>query len=83
MQVRNRIYERVFNRKWVEEHLPGAELRRQQAAFRRGVLRMALVSGVILALISTLAIAAVINGRRRELRGSGKDRRRLIRPDCR
>ena len=37
--VRNRIYERVFDRKWIADHLPGAELRRQRAAYRRGLAR--------------------------------------------
>ena len=31
--VRNRIYDRVFDPEWVTTHLPGAETRRQQAAF--------------------------------------------------
>ncbi len=32
LKVRNRIYERVFDREWVRTHLPDAELRRQRAA---------------------------------------------------
>ncbi|MEW6158366.1 MAG: AAA-like domain-containing protein [Verrucomicrobiota bacterium] len=39
LYVRNRIYAQVFNRAWVLAHTPGAELRRQRAAFRRGMLR--------------------------------------------
>jgi hypothetical protein len=38
LQVRNRIYRHVFDRRWVLEHLPGAERRRQRAAVRRGLL---------------------------------------------
>src|SRR5262249_34834239 len=45
-QVRNRIYGRVFDRKWVRQHMPGAELRRQRAAFRRGLLRASVASAV-------------------------------------
>src|SRR5437868_14865427 len=37
--VRNRIYYRVFDRDWVLAHMPDAEVRRQRAAFRRGVTR--------------------------------------------
>jgi WD40 repeat protein len=55
LKVRNRIYERVFDQKWVERSMPAAELRRQRAAYRRGLLRAGLVSGVILSLIVTLA----------------------------
>src|SRR5262249_39117232 len=41
LKVRNRIYDRVFDREWVTAHMPGAELRRQKAAFRKGLLRTA------------------------------------------
>jgi outer membrane lipoprotein-sorting protein len=39
LDVRNRIYRQVFDKAWVAANLPGAELRRQHRAFRRGVLR--------------------------------------------
>jgi WD40 repeat protein len=57
--VRNRIYAHVFNRAWVRKHLPGAEQRRQRAAFRRGVFRTATVAAVMLAIVTSLAITAV------------------------
>src|SRR5207248_1166637 len=38
LSVRNRIYDRVFDRGWVNSHMPNAELQRQRAAYRRGVL---------------------------------------------
>src|SRR5262249_35268922 len=45
--VRNRIYARVFDRVWVRQHMPDAEVQRQNAAYRRGVLRAAgLASGI-------------------------------------
>jgi len=44
LRVRNRIYERVFDRDWVKSNLPGAELRRQEAAYKRGVKVAALVA---------------------------------------
>jgi WD40 repeat protein len=55
LKVRNRIYERVFDQKWVERSMPGAELRRQRAAYRRGLLRAGLVGVLILSLIVTIA----------------------------
>lgn len=54
LHPRNRVYRRVFNRKWVADHLPGADLRRQAAAFRRGVLRTAAIASLML-----LAMAGV------------------------
>lgn len=57
--VRNRIYDRVFNDDWIKANLPGAELRRQRAAFRRGVIRTAAVAAVILTIMTALAITAI------------------------
>jgi len=36
LRVRNRIYSEVFDKDWVAESLPGAEMRRQRAAYSRG-----------------------------------------------
>ena len=58
LRVSNRIYERVFDTRWIRQNLPGAELRRQRAAFRRGVLRTTAVAGLILAIMAALAIVA-------------------------
>src|SRR5262249_12256885 len=33
LQRRNRIYHRVFNRRWVQSNLPDADVRRQRSAF--------------------------------------------------
>jgi WD40 repeat protein len=52
--VRNRIYQRVFDRAWVRAHMPGAELRRQKAAYRRGLARASAVAGMVLAVVSGL-----------------------------
>ncbi|MEO2005863.1 MAG: AAA-like domain-containing protein, partial [Candidatus Poribacteria bacterium] len=54
LRVRNRIYETVFDRAWMRENMPGAEVRRQRAAFWRGVLRTAAVAAAIVAVLSTL-----------------------------
>ena len=56
LRVRNRIYKRVFNHDWIKANLPGAEIRRQRAAFRRGVIRTTGVAAVILIIMAALAI---------------------------
>lgn len=56
--LRNRIYARVFNKAWVIANMPDAELRRQRAAFRRGVWRTAAVSVAVIALVGWLALLA-------------------------
>jgi WD40 repeat protein len=58
LRVRNRIYERVFNGGWIKANLPGAEIRRQRAAFRRGVIRTTAVAAVLLGVMAALAITA-------------------------
>jgi hypothetical protein len=47
LEVRNRIYHRVFDQPWVQANLPDQELRRQREAFRKGLLRGAAVAAVI------------------------------------
>jgi hypothetical protein len=37
LRLRNRIYERVFDPDWILANMPGAELRRQHVAYRRGL----------------------------------------------
>src|SRR5260370_9556779 len=56
LNVRNRIYDRVFDREWVTAHMPDAELRRQRAAYRRGVVRAASVSIAVLLVVLGLAL---------------------------
>lgn len=55
LRVRNRIYERVFNKNWIKASMPDAELRRQKAAFLRGILRAAAIAAVILSIVGILA----------------------------
>jgi WD40 repeat protein len=57
--VRNRIYERVFDSAWATEQMPGAELRRQKEAFRRGVVRTTAFGVVILAVVVGLLLYAL------------------------
>ncbi|HEY7545621.1 MAG TPA: AAA-like domain-containing protein, partial [Blastocatellia bacterium] len=57
--VRNRIYERVFDQRWITANMPDAELRRQRAAYRRGLVRATAYAAVILAIVAGLALAAI------------------------
>ena len=54
--VRNRIYEHVFDRDWVEMHMPDAEKRRQAAAYRKGVIRTLSFATAAVIAIGGLAI---------------------------
>jgi hypothetical protein len=63
LHVRNRIYARVFDREWILATMPDAELRRQRAAYRRGLLRAASIAAVVLLLMVGLASAALYQRR--------------------
>jgi AAA-like domain/PEGA domain len=39
LKLRSRIYKEVFNQDWVISNMPGAELRRQRTAYKRGLKR--------------------------------------------
>ncbi len=66
LQVRNRIYAQVFDRAWIKDNMPDAELRRQRAAVRRGVLRAGLIAGVVLAVLTGLFLDARTQRQRAE-----------------
>src|SRR5262249_37056590 len=66
LTVRNRIYERVFDRAWIAEHMPDAEVRRQKAAYRRGLVRAASVAMVVVAVMAGLVVTAVSQAHRAE-----------------
>jgi WD40 repeat protein len=59
LRVRNRIYERVFDQAWIVTNTPDAEVRRQRAAYRKGLLRAAVIAAVIVAVMASLAFVAV------------------------
>jgi tetratricopeptide (TPR) repeat protein len=59
LAVRNRIYHHVFDKEWITANMPDAELQRQRAAYRKGILRTAAVAAVILVLMAGLAVAAL------------------------
>ena len=48
----------LFGRAWMRENMPDAELRRQRAAYRQGVLRAAAVALLIVAVIGLFAFFA-------------------------
>src|SRR5262249_16456407 len=50
---------RVFDRHWVAAHLPDAELQRQRAAYRRGLLRAAAVGGTVALIMIGLTATAI------------------------
>ncbi len=58
LRVRNRIYEYVFDRAWVAEHMPDAELRRQRRIFQITILKVMAVAGVVLFLPKLAAAIA-------------------------
>ncbi|MCI0487995.1 MAG: AAA-like domain-containing protein [Blastocatellia bacterium] len=58
LSVRNRIYDHVFDSRWIAANMPDAELRRQRAAFRRGVLRTTAVAAVIVLMMTALSVYA-------------------------
>lgn len=66
LYVRNRIYYRVFDQELVTANMPDAEVQRQRAAYRRGLLRAAAVAAVILAAIGGLAFMAIKQRNRAE-----------------
>src|SRR5215472_17239978 len=76
LRVRNRIYARVFDRTWVASNLPDFELRRQREAYRRGVVRTALLSAIILFLMAIL-VGLAISQRNRALKQTSINRRLL------
>ncbi|MGH9837899.1 MAG: AAA-like domain-containing protein [Blastocatellia bacterium] len=76
LAVRNRIYERVFDREWVRAQMPDAELKRQERAYRQGQLRAAMISGVIIALL--LSSIFVTRGALNRARDEKRNARRLL-----
>jgi WD40 repeat protein len=59
LTARNAIYEHVFDRAWVRESMPDAELRRQRVAARRAFTRTAAGAAVVVALLAAFAWYAV------------------------
>lgn len=57
LKLRNRIYEQVFDRDWVLSNMPGAELRRQRAAFKKGIWRAMAVAVPLLLLGAGIGVS--------------------------
>ncbi len=57
LKLRSRIYKEVFNHDWVISNMPGGELRRQRAAYKRGLKRA-------LAITLPLLVIAILIGYR-------------------
>jgi AAA-like domain/PEGA domain len=57
LHVRNRIYNKVFDDDWVNANMPGAEVRRQRAAYKRGLKRAFAIVMALLVLGVAIAIA--------------------------
>ena len=64
---RNRIYSRVFDRVWVDSHMPDAERRRQRAAFYRGVIRTGAIAALVVAALTVAAVFALNQARQARL----------------
>jgi WD40 repeat protein len=58
LYVRNRIYYRVFDREWITANMPDAELRRQRAAYQRGLWRAAAIAAGIIVVMGILSVYA-------------------------
>lgn len=69
LQVRNRLYARIFDAKWQRSSLPDAETKRLRATARRAVLKTSLVAGTILLALATLTfrVLSVTGERNRAL----------------
>ena len=76
LRARNRIYERVFDHAWVAQHMPDAEVRRQRAAYRRGLLRAAGIASIIILVVTALAFIAI--GQRNLARDREETNRRQL-----
>ena len=59
LHSRNRIYARVFDGEWIKQNMPDAELRRQRAAYRRGLFRATAVAALIVAVMAGLVFVAL------------------------
>jgi WD40 repeat protein len=61
LAVRNRIYAQVFDRGWISENMPDAEMRRQRAAVAKARWQVGSIAAVILLFMSGLTGWAVRN----------------------
>jgi len=57
--IRARIYAVVFDGSWIQRHMPDAEVRRQRAAYRRGVARTSIWAAGVVIVMLLLTLTAV------------------------
>ena len=76
LEARNRIYAAVFDRDWVRANMPDAELRRQRAAFRRGLLRASAVACVVILILTVSVVFAFRQWQRAETAATAERRER-------
>ena len=62
--VRNRVYERVFDRHWIRTNMPAAEARRQRAAFYRGLMYAAGLALVVFAVVGYFLLTDLEDGQK-------------------
>jgi hypothetical protein len=60
---RNRIYARVFSRDWIVSNMPGAELRRQRVAYKRGIEITLVIVGVVLVMLASADVIKIYSQR--------------------
>ena len=68
LRVRNRIYRHVFSASWIQATMPDAEKRRQQEAYRRGVIRTTGLAFLVLVAMTYLAVTAYVQSQRAKTR---------------
>jgi WD40 repeat protein len=66
LAVRNRIYAHVFDPRWIAANMPDAELQRQRAAYRAGILRAAFIAGAVVLVMGVLAATSIVWKQRAE-----------------
>ena len=64
LRIRNRIYAQVFDARWIQNKMPGAEVRQRAIVARKAVARVASAAGVIILFLLGLTFKAVYEGNR-------------------
>lgn len=78
LRVRNRIYEQVFDQKWIAANLPADEWQRQQRAYRRGVWRATAVMLIGIVAVLSLVFAFYSTRQRRQAEAQAEAERRNV-----
>ncbi len=81
--VRNQIYRHVFDKHWVENNMPDAELRRQKEAFWQGMIRTALAGGFVFVIVFSLAVYAFVQAKRADQAAEDEQYQRKLAEEAR